>query len=39
VKVGPGKTHANYRLRDVAAVRRWLTALLLRCTVGIEYAR
>lgn len=39
VKVGPGKTHANHRLRDVAAVRRWLTALLLRCTVGIEHAR
>jgi trehalose 6-phosphate phosphatase len=38
VKVGPGKTRANYRLRDVTAVRRWLTTLLLRCTAGIQYA-
>lgn len=28
VKVGPGRTHAAYRLRDVAAVRRWLAHLL-----------
>lgn len=28
VKVGPGRTHAHYRLADVAAVRRWLAALL-----------
>jgi trehalose 6-phosphate phosphatase len=27
VKVGPGRTHAQYRLPDVAAVRRWLAAL------------
>jgi trehalose 6-phosphate phosphatase len=38
VKVGAGKTHANYRLRDVAAVRKWLTTLLLRCTAGIQHA-
>jgi trehalose 6-phosphate phosphatase len=38
VKVGGGKTHANYRLRDVAAVRKWLTTLLLRCTAGIQHA-
>lgn len=38
VKVGSGKTHANYRLRDVKAVRRWLTTLLLRCTAGIQHA-
>ena len=37
VKVGPGKTNANYRLRDVKAVRKWLTTLLLRCTAGIQY--
>lgn len=37
VKVGAGKTHANYRLRDVAAVRTWLTTLLLRCTAGIQH--
>ncbi len=24
VKVGPGRTHASYRLRDVAAVLHWL---------------
>jgi len=30
VKVGPGNTHARYRLRNVAAVRHWLTALLSR---------
>lgn len=24
VKVGPGRTHAHYRLRDVGAVRSWL---------------
>jgi trehalose 6-phosphate phosphatase len=28
VKVGPGLTHAQFRLRDVNAVRRWLAALL-----------
>lgn len=28
VKVGPGLTHAEFRLRDVNAVRRWLAALL-----------
>ena len=28
VKVGPGPTLARYRLRDVAAVRRWLGAAL-----------
>jgi trehalose 6-phosphate phosphatase len=38
VKVGSGKTRASYRLRDVAAVRRWLTTLLLRCSVGIQHA-
>jgi trehalose 6-phosphate phosphatase len=27
VKVGPGRTNAQYRLPDVAAVRRWLAAL------------
>lgn len=27
VKVGPGPTRARYRLRDVAAVRAWLSAL------------
>jgi len=28
VKVGRGSTRAPYRLRDVAAVRAWLTAAL-----------
>lgn len=28
VKVGPGPTHANFRLNSVAAVRRWLVAVL-----------
>lgn len=28
VKVGPGLTHAQFRLRDVNSVRRWLAALL-----------
>ena len=28
VKVGPGLTHAQFRLRNVNAVRRWLAALL-----------
>ncbi len=28
IKVGPGRTAAGYRLRDVAAVRSWLTAAL-----------
>ena len=28
IKVGPGLTHAQFRLRDVNAVRRWLAALL-----------
>lgn len=28
VKVGSGPTHARFRLRDVAAVRHWLAALL-----------
>jgi trehalose 6-phosphate phosphatase len=28
VKVGKGRTAARYRLRDVAAVRRWLRASL-----------
>jgi trehalose 6-phosphate phosphatase len=28
VKVGPGPTCARYRLRDVAAVRRWLSGLV-----------
>jgi trehalose 6-phosphate phosphatase len=28
VKVGAGNTHARYRLRNVASVRKWLTLLL-----------
>ena len=28
VKVGPGRTRARYRLRNVSAVRRWLAGLL-----------
>lgn len=27
IKVGPGRTHASWRLPDVAAVRNWLAAL------------
>ena len=27
IKVGPGATHAHFRLADIAAVRRWLLAL------------
>ena len=38
VKVGPGLTKAQYRLRDVNAVRRWLAALLRQPSIPEAYA-
>ena len=38
VKVGPGLTRAQYRLRDVNAVRRWLAALLRQPSIPEVYA-
>ena len=36
VKVGPGPTHANFRLNGVAAVRRWLVAFFQPRTASVE---
>ena len=36
VKVGKGRTSAPYRLRDVAAVRRWLRAALASDTLAVR---